>query len=192
MGSERNDVRLLRLAGDIAPLGSVEIDVRPARLTQFTWSNEHQRRQLQSGHDDGCRLIAVQGAKKRAELRVIGATTLEEYKKYVEKDAAFERRFQQVYVGEPSVEDTVSILRGLKDRYERYHGVRIDDAALVHLAKLRNLRRLDLHQTRVGDAGLASLAGLSALEQLDLSQTAVTADGLKKLAAALPRCRIAK
>ena len=72
----------------------------------------------------------------RGELRVIGATTLKEYREYVEKDAAFERRFQQVYVGEPSVEDTVSILRGLKDRYERFHGVRIQDSALVLAAKL--------------------------------------------------------
>ncbi|KAK8791130.1 hypothetical protein WA158_005761 [Blastocystis sp. Blastoise] len=72
----------------------------------------------------------------RGELRVIGATTLNEYREYVEKDAAFERRFQQVYVGEPSVEDTVSILRGLKDRYERFHGVRIQDSALVLAAKL--------------------------------------------------------
>jgi len=61
----------------------------------------------------------------RGELRCIGATTLKEYQKYVEKDAAFERRFQQVFVGEPSVPDTVSILRGLKDRYESHHGVRV-------------------------------------------------------------------
>jgi ATP-dependent Clp protease ATP-binding subunit ClpB len=58
----------------------------------------------------------------RGELRCIGATTLKEYQKYIEKDAAFERRFQQVYVGEPSVEDTISILRGLKERYESHHG----------------------------------------------------------------------
>jgi len=72
----------------------------------------------------------------RGELRCIGATTLKEYQKYVEKDAAFERRFQQVFVGEPSVPDTVSILRGLKDRYESHHGVRIADAALVNAAQL--------------------------------------------------------
>ena len=72
----------------------------------------------------------------RGELRCIGATTLEEYRKHVEKDAAFERRFQPVYVGEPSVPDTVSILRGLKDRYESHHGVRIQDAALVLAARL--------------------------------------------------------
>ncbi|KAE9602203.1 putative P-loop containing nucleoside triphosphate hydrolase [Lupinus albus] len=63
----------------------------------------------------------------RGQLRCIGATTLEAYRKYVEKDAAFERRFQRVYVAEPSVVDTISILRGLKERYEGHHGVRIQD-----------------------------------------------------------------
>ncbi|MCU1494924.1 MAG: ATP-dependent chaperone ClpB [Acidimicrobiaceae bacterium] len=72
----------------------------------------------------------------RGELRLIGATTLDEYRKYVEKDAALERRFQPVYVGPPSVEDTVAILRGLKERYEVHHGVRIQDAALVAAAVL--------------------------------------------------------
>ena len=72
----------------------------------------------------------------RGELRMIGATTLDEYRKYVEKDPALERRFQQVYVGEPSVEDTVAILRGLKERYEVHHGVRIQDSALVSAAML--------------------------------------------------------
>lgn len=75
-------------------------------------------------------------ALARGELRLIGATTLEEYRKYVEKDAAFERRFQQVQVGEPSVEDTISILRGIKEKYETHHGVRIMDSALVSAAKL--------------------------------------------------------
>nr|WP_307044982.1 AAA family ATPase [Agromyces ramosus] len=74
----------------------------------------------------------------RGELRLIGATTLNEYREYVEKDAALERRFQQVYVGEPSVEDTVAILRGLKGRYEAHHGVTISDAALVAAASLSN------------------------------------------------------
>ena len=74
----------------------------------------------------------------RGELRCIGATTLDEYRKYMEKDAALERRFQQVYVGEPTVEDTVSILRGLRERYEVHHGVRISDAALVAAAQLSN------------------------------------------------------
>ena len=72
----------------------------------------------------------------RGELRCIGATTLDEYRKYIEKDAALERRFQQVYVDQPSVEDTVSILRGLKDRYETHHNVKISDSALVAAATL--------------------------------------------------------
>ncbi len=72
----------------------------------------------------------------RGELRLIGATTLDEYRKHVEKDPALERRFQQVYVGEPSVDDTIAILRGLKERYEVHHGVRIQDAALVAAAVL--------------------------------------------------------
>jgi ATP-dependent Clp protease ATP-binding subunit ClpB len=74
----------------------------------------------------------------RGELRVVGATTLDEYRKHVEKDAALERRFQPVYVGEPSVEDTIAILRGLKERYESHHGVRITDAAIVAAATLSN------------------------------------------------------
>ena len=74
----------------------------------------------------------------RGELRLVGATTLNEYRKYIEKDAALERRFQQVYVGEPSVEDAVGILRGLKERYEVHHGVRIQDSALVAAAELSN------------------------------------------------------
>ena len=72
----------------------------------------------------------------RGELRLIGATTLDEYRQYIEKDAALERRFAQVFVGEPSTEDTVAILRGLKERYEVHHGVRIQDAALVAAATL--------------------------------------------------------
>ena len=72
----------------------------------------------------------------RGELRMIGATTLDEYRKHIEKDAALERRFQQVYVGEPSVQDTIGILRGLKERYEVHHGVRIRDDAIVSAAVL--------------------------------------------------------
>jgi ATP-dependent Clp protease ATP-binding subunit ClpB len=72
----------------------------------------------------------------RGQLRMIGATTLDEYRKHIEKDAALERRFQQVYVGPPSVDDTIAILRGLKERYEVHHGVRIQDAALVAAAVL--------------------------------------------------------
>ncbi|MHC4217504.1 MAG: Clp protease N-terminal domain-containing protein, partial [Planctomycetota bacterium] len=75
-------------------------------------------------------------ALARGELRAIGATTLDEYRKHIEKDAAFERRFQPIYVGEPSVEETIAILRGLKPRYEAHHGVRIQDGALVTAAVL--------------------------------------------------------
>jgi ATP-dependent Clp protease ATP-binding subunit ClpB len=74
----------------------------------------------------------------RGELRLIGATTLDEYRQFIEKDAALERRFQQVYVGEPTVEDTVAILRGLKERYEAHHGITIADSALVAAASLSN------------------------------------------------------
>ena len=75
-------------------------------------------------------------ALARGELRAIGATTLNEYRKYIEKDAALERRFQQVFVGEPTVEDTIAILRGLKEKYEVHHGVRIKDSAIVAAATL--------------------------------------------------------
>ena len=75
-------------------------------------------------------------ALARGELRCIGATTLDEYRKYVEKDAALTRRFQPVFVDEPSVDDSIFILRGLKEKYELHHGVRITDDALVSAAKL--------------------------------------------------------
>lgn len=88
------------------------------------------------GAVDASNLLKPQLA--RGELRTIGATTLDEYRKYIEKDAALERRFQPVMVGEPSVEDTIAILRGLKERYEVHHGVRIQDAALVAAATLSN------------------------------------------------------
>src|SRR5207249_129912 len=77
-------------------------------------------------------------ALARGELRAIGATTLNEYKKHIEKDPALERRFQPVLVSEPTVEDTIAILRGLKERYEVHHGVRIKDAAIIAAATLSN------------------------------------------------------
>lgn len=86
------------------------------------------------GAVDASNLLKPQLA--RGELRTVGATTLDEYRKYIEKDAALERRFQPVKVGEPSTEDTIAILRGLKDRYEVHHGVRIQDGALVAAASL--------------------------------------------------------
>jgi len=87
-----------------------------------------------SGGMDAANLLKP--ALARGELRCIGATTLDEYRKYIEKDAALERRFQPVFVEEPDVEDAISILRGLKERYELHHGVRIQDAALVAAAQL--------------------------------------------------------
>jgi len=86
------------------------------------------------GSSDAANLLKPELA--RGQLRCIGATTLDEYRKYIEKDAALERRFQPVYVGEPSVEDTLTILRGLKARYEAHHGVKIRDSALVAAANL--------------------------------------------------------
>ncbi|KAM3269184.1 hypothetical protein P3S67_031148 [Capsicum chacoense] len=94
---------------------------------------------LGAGRTEGSTMDAANLLKPmlaRGQLRCIGATTLEEYRKYVEKDAAFERRFQQVYVPEPSVPDTISILRGLKEKYEGRHGVKIQDRALVIAAQL--------------------------------------------------------
>jgi len=88
------------------------------------------------GGSDAANLLKP--ALARGDLHCVGATTLDEYRKYIEKDAALERRFQPVYVGEPSVPDTVSILRGLKQRYEAHHGVQIKDSALVAAAELSN------------------------------------------------------
>ncbi|MDD5504318.1 MAG: ATP-dependent chaperone ClpB [Candidatus Omnitrophica bacterium] len=84
-------------------------------------------------------------ALARGDLRCIGATTLDEYRKYIEKDKALERRFQPVFIGQPSVEDTISILRGLKERYEVYHGVRIKDSALIAAATLSDRYITDRH-----------------------------------------------
>lgn len=91
-----------------------------------------------AGKTDGAMDAAniLKPALARGELRCIGATTLDEYRKHIEKDPALERRFQPVFVGEPTVEDTISILRGLKEKYELHHGVRIKDAALIAAAQL--------------------------------------------------------
>ncbi len=100
-------------------------------------------------------------ALARGQLRCIGATTLDEYRQYVEKDAALERRFQPVYVGEPSVEDTIAILRGLKARYEAHHGVKIRDAALVAAAELSHRYITDRFlPDKAIDLGYAHRAGL--------------------------------
>ena len=103
-------------------------------------------------------------ALARGELHCVGATTLDEYRKYVEKDAALERRFQQVLVDEPTVEDTIAILRGLKERYEVHHGVRIQDAALVAAARLsdRYIGDRFLPETAVNADADARPSGLAA------------------------------
>jgi len=87
----------------------------------------------------------------RGKLRCIGATTLEEYRKYIEKDAAFERRFAQVMVNEPSVPDTISILRGIREKYEVHHGVKILDSALISAATLAHRY---LTQRRLPDSAI--------------------------------------
>ena len=84
----------------------------------------------------------------RGELHCIGATTLNEYREYIEKDSALERRFQKVGVSEPDVEDTISILRGLKERYEVYHGVRIQDRALVAVNYQIDILLIDSYLTK--------------------------------------------
>lgn len=91
-----------------------------------------------AGAADGAQDAAnmLKPALARGQLRCIGATTLDEYRKHIEKDKALERRFQPVYVGEPSIEDTISILRGIKEKYEVHHGIRIEDAAIVSAATL--------------------------------------------------------
>ena len=94
------------------------------------------RRARREGAMDASNLLKP--ALARGELHCVGATTLDEYRKHVEKDAALARRFQPVFVGEPTVEDTISILRGLKEKYELHHGVRISDSAIVAAATLSN------------------------------------------------------
>ncbi len=89
-----------------------------------------------AGRGDGCASNLLKPALARGELHCVGATTLDEYRKHIEKDPALERRFQPVIVQQPSVEDTISILRGLKERYESHHGVRITDDALIAAATL--------------------------------------------------------
>ncbi len=112
-----------------------------------------------AGKTDGAMDAAnlIKPALARGELHCVGATTLDEYRKYVEKDAALARRFQPVMVQEPTVEDTVSILRGIKEKYELHHGVRISDSALVAAATLSHLGRVHLDGLGAYGHGLARL-----------------------------------
>jgi ATP-dependent Clp protease ATP-binding subunit ClpB len=130
-------------------------------------------------------------ALARGELRCIGATTLDEYRKYIEKDAALERRFQKVFVGEPSVEDTIAILRGLKERYEVHHGVDITDGAIIAAAKLshryitdRNLpdKAIDLVDEAASRIRIEIDSKPEVLDRLDrrLIQLKIEREALKK------------
>ncbi|MDQ1552186.1 MAG: ATP-dependent Clp protease ATP-binding subunit ClpB [Actinomycetota bacterium] len=120
----------------------------------------------------------------RGELRMIGATTLNEYREYIEKDAALERRFQQVFVGEPSVEDTIAILRGLKERYEAHHKVTIADSALVAAASLSN-RYITARQ--LPDKAIDLVDEAASRLKLEIDSSPVEIDELKR---AVDRLRI--
>jgi len=113
----------------------------------------------------------------RGELRLIGATTLDEYRQYIEKDAALERRFQQVFVGEPSVEDTVAILRGLKGRYEAHHKVTIADSALVAAASLSN-RYITARQ--LPDKAIDLIDEAASRLKMEIDSSPVAIDELKR------------
>ena len=130
-------------------------------------------------------------ALARGELHCVGATTLDEYRKHVEKDAALARRFQPVYVSEPTVEDTISILRGLKEKYELHHGVRITDAALVAAATLSNRyitdrflpdKAIDLVDEAASRLRMQIDSKPEALDELDrrLMQLKIEREALKK------------
>jgi ATP-dependent Clp protease ATP-binding subunit ClpB len=130
-------------------------------------------------------------ALARGELHCVGATTLDEYRKYVEKDAALARRFQSVFVGEPTVEDTVSILRGLKEKYEVHHGVRISDSAIVAAATLSNRyiadrflpdKAIDLVDEAASRVRMAVDSKPEALDEIDrrLVQLKIEREALKK------------
>jgi ATP-dependent Clp protease ATP-binding subunit ClpB len=114
----------------------------------------------------------------RGELRLIGATTLDEYRQYIEKDAALERRFQQVFVGEPSVEDTIAILRGLKGRYEAHHKVTIADSALVAAASLSN-RYISARQ--LPDKAIDLIDEAASRLKMEIDSSPVEIDELKRV-----------
>jgi ATP-dependent Clp protease ATP-binding subunit ClpB len=142
-------------------------------------------------------------ALARGELRCVGATTLDEYRKHVEKDAALERRFQPVFVGEPSMEDTISILRGLKERYEVHHGVRIQDAAIVAAATLSHRyisdrflpdKAIDLIDEAASRVRVQIDSMPEELDQLSrkLTQLEIEREALKKESDAASRERLAR
>ena len=142
-------------------------------------------------------------ALARGELHCIGATTLDEYRKHVEKDAALARRFQPVYVPEPSVEDTISILRGLKEKYELHHGVRISDAALVAAATLSNRyisdrflpdKAIDLVDEAASRLRMQIDSKPEALDELDrrIMQLKIEREALKKEKDTASKDRLAK
>jgi ATP-dependent Clp protease ATP-binding subunit ClpB len=137
-------------------------------------------------------------ALARGELHCVGATTLDEYRKHVEKDAALARRFQPVFVGEPTVEDTVSILRGLKEKYEVHHGVRISDSAIVAAATLSNRyitdrflpdKAIDLVDEAASRVRMAVDSKPEALDEIDrrLVQLKIEREALAKETDAPPR-----
>src|SRR5687768_6506614 len=139
----------------------------------------------------------------RGELHCIGATTLDEYRKYIEKDAALERRFQPVFVGEPSVPDTISILRGLKEKYELHHGVRITDGALVAAATLSNRyisdrflpdKAIDLMDEAASRIRMEVESKPEEIENLDrrIIQLKIEREALKKESDAASKDRLAK
>ena len=142
-------------------------------------------------------------ALARGELHCVGATTLDEYRKHVEKDAALARRFQPVYVPEPTVEDTISILRGLKEKYEKHHNVRISDAALVAAATLSNRyitdrflpdKAIDLVDEAASRLRMQVDSKPEALDELDrrLMQLKIEREALKKEKDSASRDRLAK
>jgi ATP-dependent Clp protease ATP-binding subunit ClpB len=121
-------------------LKAVLNEVTVGRMARSSCSSTRCTRWSAPGKADGAMDASnlLKPALARGELHCVGATTLDEYRKHVEKDAALARRFQPVFVSEPTVEDTISILRGLKEKYELHHGVRITDSAIVAAATLSN------------------------------------------------------
>ena len=140
-------------------------------------------------------------ALARGELRAIGATTLNEYKKYIEKDPALERRFQPVLVKEPTVEETISILRGLKEKYEIHHGVKITDAALIAAATLSNRyisdrflpdKAIDLVDESSSKLRIEMDSQPEELDELErsITQLEIERQALKKEGSATPRSKL--